>query len=319
MMKELIEKGIFGLLSIMLMLGCKPYESVQPLQSMQDLQYPYEVQYVELEAGNSVAYIDEGKGNQTLVFIHGLGSYLPAWKRNIEQLKSQYRCVAIDLPGYGKSDKGDYDYSMKYFASTVAEVLEILKIDNATIVGHSMGGQIAMTMALYHTEVVENLVLVAPAGFETFHEGQKEWFKNTVTPRLIKLTSAEGIQTNLAYNFYDYPEEAKFMIEDRLAMRSAEDFEWYCYAIAESVAAMVNDPVFEYLDEIKAPTLVIFGKNDNLIPNRYLNPGPTIEIAQSGASQLSNATLKMINKCGHFAQFEKPEEVNQTIESFLSK
>ncbi len=304
---------------ILMLAACTPYPSTSPVTSMDQLSYPYAVKKQMVLNDIEVAYVDEGQGTETLIFIHGLGSYLPAWKRNIEGLKQQYRCIALDLPGYGKSDKADYPYDMEFFANVVANFMQKLSINEATIVGHSMGGQIAMTMALYHSEKVKNLVLVSPAGFETFHEGQKQWFRDVFTARLVKLTPADAIQSNLAYNFYDMPEEAEFMITDRLAMRTASDFDWYCHAIEYSVKGMVDQPVFEFLPDIKQPTLVIFGENDNLIPNRFLNPGFTREVAEKGNAQLPNSDLVMIPNCGHFAQFEKPAEINESISKFLKQ
>ncbi len=298
--------------------ACKPYENVPELTYMSDLQYPYEeVKTVTIDSGIDLAYIDEGQGKETIIFIHGLGSYMPAWYRNIQELKNDYRCIALDLPGYGKSEKGDYRSDMMFFANTVKSLLQELNIDKATVAGHSMGGQIAMTIALHYPELVEKLILVSPAGFETFTEGQKQWFREIVTPKLTQLTTVEMIQANLAYNFYAMPAEAEFMITDRMAIRKAVDFEWYALAITRSVQGMVDQPVFEFLPEIEQPVLSVFGENDNLIPNRFLNPGFTKEVALKGDSQLPNSILNMIPKAGHFVHFEKPEEFNQAVKSFL--
>src|SRR6056297_1256023 len=69
-----------------------------------DLAYPYPVSYQQLENGQRVAYIDEGEG-EPLVLIHGFGSYIPAWKKNIAALSENHRVIALDLPGFGKSSK----------------------------------------------------------------------------------------------------------------------------------------------------------------------------------------------------------------------
>jgi pimeloyl-ACP methyl ester carboxylesterase len=319
-MVNVLMKTLQYLLVIIIVISCKPYENVSPVKSMSDISYKYEVLTEDLSDNITIAYVDEGPKNaRTLLFIHGLGSYLPAWNKNIDELSKKYRCIAIDLPGYGKSSKGNHDYSMKFFAGVIDEFLQKLEIENAVYVGHSMGGQISITSALYFPERVSELVLVSPAGFETFTEGQKEWFRDVFTPNLVKLTPVEAIQSNLAFNFYDLPKDAQFMIEDRIAIRTAVDFENYCYAVSKSVQAMVDDPVFDFLGEIKIPVLVLFGENDNLIPNRYLNPGFTKNIAKKGTSKIPDAQLEMIPKCGHFAQFEKSGIVNESIDKFLNK
>ena len=113
------------------------------------------------------------------------------------------------------------------------------------------------------------------------------------------------------------PEEAEFMITDRIAMRNAKDFDHYCYAVVQSVHGMVDQPVIDKLDKIKQPTLIFFGENDNLIPNRYLNPGKTETIAQYGADKIPNSELVMVPKCGHFMQFEHPGVFNEKVKGFL--
>lgn len=295
----------------------RPYTEFEPLKQMDDLEYPYAVKKVTLPSGPEIAYVDEGKGEKVIIFIHGLGSYLPAWVKNIEGLKSGYRCIAIDLPGYGKSSKQPHSGKMSYYAEVVEEFAGKLGLGKVILAGHSMGGQIAMVAALNYPGMVEGLILIAPAGFERFTDGQKQWFRNVMTPEGVKNTSAEDIQTNLAVNFYNMPADAEFMITDRIAMRSAADFDHYCYAVVQSVNGMVDEPVIDVLDKITQPALIIFGENDNLIPNRFLNPGKTAGIAAYGHKAIRGSRLLMVKKAGHFVQYEKSGEVNDAIREFL--
>jgi pimeloyl-ACP methyl ester carboxylesterase len=295
------------------------YRDIEPLKSLKDLNYPYEVKYAALSGNINLAYVDEGSGEYTIIFIHGLGSYLPAWKKNIEGLKANYRCIAIDLPGYGKSSKAPHSGMMSFYAGVVNELIENLKLKNVIIAGHSMGGQIGIMAALNYPENIKKLVLVDPAGFEEFTEGQKQWFRDVMTLDGVKKTTVEQIQTNLASNFYNVPDDASFMITDRIAMRTADDFDNYCYAVVQSVSGMVDEPVFNLLDKIKQPTLILFGANDNLIPNRFLNAGKTANIAMKGHEKIAGSELVIVPKAGHFLQFEKPEEVNKEIMGFLGR
>jgi pimeloyl-ACP methyl ester carboxylesterase len=285
---------------------------------MDELEYPFQVRKITLDSGPEIAFVDEGEGD-VIIFIHGLGSYLPAWRKNIDSLKSDYRCIAIDLPGYGKSSKLPHSGKMTYYASVVKEFADKLGLKEVTLAGHSMGGQISMIAGLNYPDLVKNIILIAPAGFEKFTEGQKQWFRNVMTLEGVKNTMAEDIQTNLAVNFYNMPDDAEFMIIDRIAMRSADDFEHYCYAVVQSVNGMVNEPVIDLLPKISQPTLIIFGENDNLIPNRFLNPGKTKKIADIGKGKIPDSQLIMVKKAGHFVQFEKPEEVNGAIRQFLKQ
>lgn len=297
--------------------SCGFQKSITPVNKIEDLPYPFEVKKAQLQHDIKVAYADEGSGSDVIIFIHGLGSYMPAWKNNIEVLKKDFRCIAIDLPGYGKSSKGKYEGSMQFYARVISEFIDKLQLDNVALAGHSMGGQIAITTALAFPDKVDNLILTAPAGFERFNKGQRQWFRDVMTSDLVKLAPVEAIKSNLAYNFYDMPEDAVFMIKDRIEMRKAEDFKWYCYIIPENVKGMVDAPVFDYLKDIKQPVLTLFGKNDNLIPNRYLNGGATEKYAKEGAEQIPDCKLVMIDKAGHFAHFEKPEVFNTEVLQFL--
>lgn len=312
-MKKLILTVSFLMLYL---IGCSPYPNLHTLE-FDELSYPFAVHKIQLTDAINLAYVDEGKGEQTIVFIHGLGSYLPAWEKNVEILKSNYRCIAIDLPGYGKSSKAIHPGTMDFYADVVKMLLDKLQIKSAVIAGHSMGGQIAMVMALKYPETVSKLILVSPAGFETFTDGQKDWFRSAMTVKGVKNTTTQQIRANLISNFYNMPDDAEFMITDRIAMRGAKEFDNYCYTVVRSVNGMVDQPVYDFLPNIKQETLIMFGENDNLIPNPYLNAGFTSDVAKIGKERIPNSKLIMVQSCGHFLQFEKPDEFNNAVLDFL--
>lgn len=303
----------------MLVTSCGGPKEIPTITAFDEIAYPYDVKKVELSDGIEIAFMDEGKGEKTLLFIHGLGSYAPAWKKNIEELRGSTRCIALDLPGYGRSSKGKYEASMRFYAGVVQEFISKMALKNVTLVGHSMGGQIAITHALAFPEVAERLILVAPAGFETFNKGQRQWFREVLTPDAVRFTTTEQITENIAWNFYQMPDDAWFMVYDRIAMRRAKDFNAYCYIIPECVKGMVDQPVFDELGSIEQPVLVFFGAWDNLIPNRFLNGGTTESIAKKGAEKIKNCQLFLIERAGHFVQFEQSEIVNKQILNWLFK
>ncbi|MDR2126971.1 MAG: alpha/beta hydrolase [Prevotellaceae bacterium] len=319
-MKKIIYLSLIFVLLITINNCTTPYSSVSKLTTFEEMEYRHAVKKVHLpQSGYTIAYTDEGSGDKTIIFIHGLGSYLQAWIKNVETLKSDYRCISIDLPGYGKSSKEPHSGQMSFYAGIINEMVKELQLKNVYIAGHSMGGQIAITSCLLYPEMVKGLILAAPAGFEYFHKGQRQWFRDVMPLDAVKKTTAEAIQNNLATNFYRLPKDADFMITDRMAMRSADDFDAYCYAVSQSVKGMVDEPVLDYLKNIKIPVLILFGESDNLIPNRYLNPGPTAKIAKIGADKISGSKLVLIPKCGHFLMFEKSDVFNSEVKIFLEK
>jgi len=284
------------------------------------IDYPFNVQYADLQNGQTIAYHDTGSGDDTLVLIHGLGSYMPAWSMNIDALSESHRVIVLDLPGYGKSTKTAERFSIPFFAESVIMLMNELEINAASIIGHSMGGQIALYIAAQHPGRVAGLVLSAPAGFEQFTEQDKMAFGATVSPEAIAMTPEPMIRQNMLATFHSFPSEAEFMIKDRLQMKDEPGFDNYARAQAESIFAMLNDPVWEMMPDITQPALVVFGGQDALIPNPYLHPDLTTQdVAQDGTERLPNATLKIIDEAGHFIHFEKADVFNETVLEFLNQ
>jgi pimeloyl-ACP methyl ester carboxylesterase len=303
-------------------LGQSTYSNLKKVSSFEALDYSFQTYKVALQNDITIAYFDEGNtpDKETIVFIHGLGSYAPAWQKNIRTLSQKYRCIAIDLPGYGKSSKADYKISLLFYAQIISEFADSLNLGTIHLAGHSMGGQIAMVTALTYPTKIKSLLLIAPAGIETFTEGEKEWFRTAVSAKGVMLTPLDQIEKNIGHNFYKMPKEASFMISDRYAMTGAGDeFLWYCNAIPKCISAMVDQPVIRDLPSISHPTLIVMGKADQLIPNRFLHGGSAQKIAKKGGQLIPNSQVEVLPKAGHFVMYEKSEEVNRLIEAFLQK
>ena len=288
-------------------------------QSFRDLRYPVATQLLDVE-GVQVAYSDSGGAQDApaLLLIHGLGSYLPAWSQNLAALAQHHRVVAIDLPGFGRSSKGNYNYSMEFFARVVDGVIERLKLARVVMVGHSMGGQIALTHALLFPGKAQALALCAPAGLEVFDGPEGTWLAEATGKDTIKATPPEGIYVNLAGNFYDMPKAARFMAEDRVKIIGGPDFDGYAYAVSRSVAAMLDGPVVERLPQIQLPVLGVYGKDDGLIPNPFLHGGSTRAVAEKGVARLPRGRLVLVPRAGHFVMFEQAARVNQEILGFVA-
>lgn len=310
---------VMGGVVLMALSGCSSTRGWYHLPTAEFDQIDYGYQVHKAEVRNiTVGYLDEGQGDVVLL-IHGLGSNAKAWQRNIPALAANHRVLAVDLPGYGVSDKGYYDYSLSFYGQVLTELLDQLGVAQATWIGHSMGGQIALVAALNHPDRVAKIGLISPAGFEAFTDGEGDWLRKAVSPDFVRDTTIRNIAVNLNSNFHDTPPEADFMITDRIRVRGAKDFPRYCYAVAENVGAMLDEPVLERLGEITQPTLVLFGENDNLIPNRFLHGGRTAVVAAAGTAQIPGARLELLAECGHFVQFEKPEQTNAAILELLGR
>lgn len=289
---------------------------------MRDILSPYsfETHYQMLDKAE-IAYVKEGSGSETILLIHGLSSNAEAWKKNIKMLSAEYTVIAVDLPGYGRSSiPEDAAYTPTYFAETLKEFLQKLAVDKVILAGHSMGGQTAIRFNQLFPEMVQKMILLAPAGIETFTEEQGKLFKTFMTPEVVQKTTAEQIETNYKMNFHEMPEDVNIMIKDRKNITQASDFDQHTKAIAKSVHGMVDDPVFDDLEKIKVPVLIIFGQQDHLIPNKMMNPLlSTTKVAEIANEKIENSDLVMIENAGHFVQYEQAEEVNKQILTFLHK
>jgi hypothetical protein len=154
---------------------------------------------------------------------------------------------------------------------------------------------------------------------ETFEDGEAKWLANAVTPDFTCKASTEAIYVRTVQNFYKMPKDAAFMIDDRTAVIGGSDFAAYCQAVSRAVAAMLDEPVYDKIPQIRVPTLVLFGKHDELIPNPFLHGGSTERLAEKAIKRFPQAELVVLDKAGHMAQFEQPQAWNEAVLAFLAR
>ena len=271
-------------------------------------------------ASEKIAYTDVGSGGKTLMFIHGLSSNLKAWNKNVSVLKNDYRCITLDLPGYGKSTKNSTTYSLKDYAGFLNSFIEKKNLHNVVLLGHSMGGQVAVLTVLAVPENFINLVLIASAGIETFTEEEAILMKASYTKAIVEESTPEQIRNNFKMNFYQFPEDAEFMVRERIAMRDTDDMNIYSEVVVNNIHAMLDEPIIDRLSSIEIPVLMIYGKNDLLIPNNYFHPSQDIySLVKDAEERISTLEVRLIDEAGHFVNFEKPDEVNEEIKQFLKQ
>ena len=288
-------------------------------QTMKNSISPYEFPSKTIALkGGELSYIKEGQGKPTIIFLHGLSSNGDAWSKNITELKKDYTCIAVDLPGFGRSYKTAKEFTPTYFAEVLKEFVDRQNIKNFVLVGHSMGGQASIKFAKKFPNLVSKLILVAPAGIEEFNEVESTTLKNFTTKAYVQNTTDEQIDKNYSINFFKTPDGVDKMIKDRKAIKDASDFEAHALAIEKSVKGMLDDKVIADIKEIKQPVLLLFAENDMLIPNRFLHPNlSTKDIAEKAQTEFKNSKLVIIPESGHFLQFEKPAEINKNITEFI--
>jgi pimeloyl-ACP methyl ester carboxylesterase len=296
------------------------YAGEKPLSFM-EVQYPGKEDRVKLSVGE-IAFVElNPDGKQTAVFIHGLGSNLKFWTYQLEEFsKEGYRVLALDLPGYGKSDKpATFPYTMEAMSEVVHEFIAAVDADRPFLIGHSMGGHIALTYAIRFPEELSALVLTSPAGFEAFSRKEKVWFKQNFSTALVKGANEEAIWGNVRTNNFDrWKSEYEWLIEERVRVAKSPEFDQYAYANVKSVQGLTQtDFVRGNLDKIKVPTLIIYGTRDRLIPNPLMHGGSTDDIMAFGHDRIKGSQMIPLAGCGHMVQMDCSAPYNDGVRAFL--
>ncbi len=268
-----------------------------------------------------------GRGSPIL-FIHGLGSsgYIE-WRFNLPELSRRHRVLAPDLPGYGRSDKPtEARYGIPYFTRVVERYMAERRLERAVVVGTSMGGRIALELALTHPARVAGLVLVNSLGLgrpriqpyypvmllprvgETLLHGLKHALRLAPAPMIRRFAAryigaGDELERTMSDEYLDHMRE----------MHAAEGYSAAYLATVRSIASprsfFGDMDVSKKLPAIKVPLLLIWGANDPLFP---------LEHATRAHIAVPGSQLVVIQGAGHTPQAERPEEFNQQLESFLA-
>ena len=269
-----------------------------------------------------LAYTEAGRGAETILLIHGLGGSRHHWQQILSSLSREYRVLAVDLPGYGDSPLQTVpsDSLLHFFSASLLALMDSLSIPKTHLVGHSMGGHIAMLFALENPGRVQKLVLAAPAGIETFTEAEAQGLNAYAKQAYPQKLPEAQIRQNYALNFYQMPEAAEALIQERLQLNESDYFPTYAQVLTKAVESMLQTPVADRLGALASPVLIVFGEEDKLIPNRFLHPQlNTKAVAEKAQEAIPGSQLIMLPKAGHLLMFEQSEAFNQALQNFLNK
>lgn len=275
-------------------------------------------QWSELEPGIRMRWFREGSG-PPLIFVHGLAGFGTLWSKQIQELSKVATCYAIDLPGNGGSPAGNFPYSMFFYAESLARWLEKEIGQPATLVGHSMGGQISILLSIRYPALVEKLCLIAPAGFEKFNTWETMMMEQMMQFGDQGYMNLAHIDQTIYRSFYQSNAEAADIIKNIRHITKSQSAGKWSEMIRKSVSAMLAEPVTDYLHLLNMPVEIIFGENDAFIPNTLLHPlESTIGLATKSAAKIQNAQLHLIPKAGHFVHLEQAQTVNQLLRNFIA-
>lgn len=307
-------KAIFAVLIFF----CPLNSTFTQVTSMEDLSYFVPAREVLLQDSTTCSYIEMGNGDTTIIFVHGLGSYSQAWKHQLTELSNRYRCIAIDLPGYGKSALQTEKVSMSYYAEIVHALTKELNAKNPILVGHSMGGQIvAHTSALYPDHYL-GLVLLAPAGIETFSKKAADFLQTYYETNYFQSLNDSIIVENFNKNFHNLDRIPQYLVQDRIAIQKTREYPQFKTAIRQSVAAMLGAPSLPLFKNLSLPIRIVFGRNDQLIPNPYFHQESIEKYMIRALKGYPEIEPIFWENTGHYIPLDQPEKTNALIIEFVN-
>lgn len=277
-----------------------------------------DIRFVELN-GHLVAYRDEGDpAAEPLLLIHGAGGSSLAWAPLFAHLSAKYRVIAPDLLGHGQSDKPRADYSLGAFAVWLRDFLDTLEIPAATLVGHSLGGGIALQLVYQHRQYCRRLVLVNSGGLGSdvsmplrlLSTPGAELLLPVIASRPAVLVGQGVFSLLTARGFAESPKTQErwrkyFALADPLGrhaflrtLRSVVDLRGQAVSALDRLPNLVRD----------VPTLIIAGAGDAVIPASH---------ARAAHAALPGSRLEIIDEAGHHPMLDCPAALAGLIDEFV--
>jgi pimeloyl-ACP methyl ester carboxylesterase len=269
-------------------------------------------------SGVSTYVVDAGEGPPVLL-LHGYGDTADGWRRVIPGLLARHRVIAIDVPPFGRSGDPRTPRLIDFYGPFLPELLDRLEVDRATVIGHSLGGAIALHLSLERPERVERLGLVAPAGL-----GKSPpwwWYALTgygrvwktalsvpspLTPLLIR----QGLTRFLDWRLFHDPRQMRETIDHLVSMHSTpRDFD-RLLAAGRCCIDSYTGTLLEDSAAIDVPKWMVWGRHDGLVPSAH---------AAAFRSLHPDASVHVFDDCGHYPHIELPSRFNRLLAAWMAE
>ncbi len=254
--------------------------------------------------GAKINYVESGdSAKPTVILLHGLGGSLGNWQTTTGPLSQSYHVIALDQVGFGKSDKPFLKYRAATYVDFLDKFMSELKIEKASLVGNSMGGWVAGLMAIKYPNRVEKIVLADAAGIVPANYSEADVYqlnnstRDEIRANMKKIFATPAFQNNEA------------LVDQFMTLRVMTNDGNTINSLIESIKRK-EDFLNTRLGEIKKPTLIIWGKQDGLLP---------VADATTFNKGIVGSELIVFDACGHAPQFEKAVDFNKAVLAFLAK
>lgn len=267
--------------------------------------------YIDVN-GWRTRYAHAGEHGPAIILLHGLGASLESWYFNVDALGQEFRVFAPDMVYFGKSAKPEREPQHADFVEFSARFMDTFGIERAVLVGNSMGGAVAAKTAILHPERVAGLVLVDAAGFGP----ELAWWLRlrTIVDMRPSGTPPPWLARIGLRAIFDDPSRIS---DDALELLMSVEQDAESMKVARRVLNIGVDwrglkpymlqEIRDAADQIRAPTLIVWGKQDRVVPVRH---------AFIARQKIPNARLHLFERCGHTPQLEYPAQFNALIKEF---
>ena len=259
-----------------------------------------EEQFINID-GHKIRYLESGTSEKTLVLIHGLGASSERWTPVIPSLSKNFHVIIPDLIGFGYSDKPLVDYTIDYFLDFLDKFFITCNISNLSLMGSSLGGQICAEYAAIHPQKIEKLILISPSGI----------MKQSTASLDAYIMAALYPNEQNAKNAFELMENSGRKIDQkiindfitRMSLPNAK------LAFMSTVLGLKNSEVItKKLQSIVTPTMVLWGKQDPVIPISY---------SGDFTSSIKNCFFYQMDNCGHTPYAQDPVAFSSIVLDFL--
>jgi pimeloyl-ACP methyl ester carboxylesterase len=251
--------------------------------------------------GSKIRYLKAGSSKKRLILIHGLGASAERWDQVMPNLSRHFTVYVPDLIGFGLSDKPNVDYTTEFFANFIKSFLGEIGIEKSTVMGSSLGGQIAIEYAAQNQEVVDRLVLVSPSGaMKQSTPALDAYVMAALYPDPV---SAKNAFTMMTGNDKHVSDQTIDGFVQRMRLPNAK------FAFMSTLLGLKNAPeITTRLELLYVPTLIVWGSLDPVIPVKY---------AEYFVKNIRDCRFYQMENCGHTPYVEDPKRFSEIVLDFL--
>ncbi|MFW5968439.1 MAG: alpha/beta fold hydrolase [Persicimonas sp.] len=266
---------------------------------------PDDANFAEIDDAR-VRYIDEGEG-PPVVLLHGFAASIETWEPIIPKLAEDHRVIALDLKGFGWSNRPEGDYSPQAQAELVWELLDELDVDDPSVVAHSWGSSVALAMTAQHPDSVDRIALYDAWVYEEQLPSLFVWSRaGGFGEAFFGLFYTQRPTEKLALAFYDKSHIDQELIEHTRAMQRRPGSK---AAALEAVRGQRFEKMQRAYSDIDQPVLLLWGREDKIT---------TLKTGERLYNDLPNAYLRVYPQCGHFPMIEAQNASTRDLRQFLT-